>query len=313
MKDPENHADMHAEGANPCVEQTLHDRELCCLVENFPAKCDSYEDFERTLKFSYLYAKIVTLIPTHDQTTNAVMTKNRRIGCSQSGVWDNIHRIGLREHLNWCDRGYQAICAIDDEYSNWLGIPKSIKKTSVKPSGTTSKLVGAREGIHQAKGEYEIQSIRINENSPLLPRLYEAGIKVEKAIYEPNTMVAYFPMHWPGQRNTPSSMWEQLEMAAQMQAYWADNQVSVTIDFDQDVEGPCIGLALEMYANRLKGLSFLPRSAENHYKQLPKRVCSKEEYEQYRDSVREPDFSGIRTHEVDDLFCDGTTCEVRVG
>jgi adenosylcobalamin-dependent ribonucleoside-triphosphate reductase len=313
MIDPENHADMRAEGANPCVEQTLWNYELCCLVENFPARCDDYEDFERTLKFSYLYAKTVTLIPTHDPRTNAVMTKNRRIGCSQSGIWDNIHRVGLREHLKWCDRGYKAICSIDEEYSDWLGVRESIKKTSVKPSGSLSKLVGAREGIHQAKGEYEIQSIRINENSALLPRLRAANIKVEKAIYEPNTMVAYFPMHWPGQRDKPASMWEQLELAAQMQAYWADNQVSVTVDFDQEQEGPEIGIALEMYASRLKGLSFLPRCAEQHYKQLPKRVCSREEYEAYKAEVSEPDFTGIRTHEVDDLFCDGTTCEIRVG
>jgi ribonucleoside-triphosphate reductase len=308
MVDGENLADIHAEGANPCVEQTLWDRELCCLVENFPSRCDGYEDFARTLKFSYLYAKVVTLIPTHDPRTNAVMTKNRRIGGSQTGIWDNIHKIGFKEHIRWCDEGYREICAIDDEYSNWLGIPKSIKKTSVKPSGTISKLVGVREGVHQAKGEYEIQSIRINADSPLIPRLLEAKIKVEPAIMEPNTMVAYFPMHWPGQAPKAASIWEQLELAAQLQAYWADNQVSVTVDFDQEQEGPEIGRALEMYSSRLKGVSFLPRQATLHYKQLPKRVCSREEYETYKAKISTPDFSNIRTHEVDDLYCDGGLC-----
>lgn len=291
-----------------CVEQTLWDKELCCLVENFPHKCDSYEDFARTLKFSYLYAKTVTLVPTHAPETNSVMTRNRRIGCSQSGIWDNIHRVGWKEHLRWCDLGYKEICATDAEYSDWLGVPQSIKKTSIKPSGSISKLVGAREGIHRSKGEYEIQSIRLNEDSPLIPRLLDANIVVEKAVYEPNTVVAYFPMHWPGQNDTPATMWEQLELAAQMQAYWADNQVSVTVDFDQAVEGPHIGQALELYSTRLKGLSFLPRTAADHYVQLPKRVCTQEEYESYRSSIREPDFSNIRTHEIDDLFCDGEAC-----
>jgi ribonucleotide reductase class II len=306
---PKKHAfDANGIIAHNCNEQTLWDRELCCLVENFPARCDDYEDFAKTLKCSYLYAKVVTMIPTHNPQTNAVMTKNRRIGCSQSGIWDNIHRIGFREHIRWCDQGYREICAIDEEYSNWLGIPKSIKKTSIKPSGTISKLVGAREGIHQAKGEYEIQSIRLNEDSPLIPRLREANIKIETAVYEPNTVVAYFPMHWPGQSERPASMWEQLELAAQMQAYWADNQVSVTVDFDPKTEGPQIGLALEMYASRVKGLSFLPRSAEEHYVQLPKRVCTREEYEEYKESIKDPDFSNLRTHEAEDLFCDGTSC-----
>ena len=311
---PEKHAfDANGIIAHNCNEQTLWDRELCCLVENFPSNCDDYDDFARTLKFSYLYAKAVTLIPSHDSRTNAVMTKNRRIGCSQSGIWDNISKVGFKEHIRWCDEGYKEICKIDDEYSNWLGIPKSIKKTSIKPSGTISKLVGVREGVHQAKGEYEIQSIRLNADSPLIPRLMEAKIKVEPAIKEPNTVVAYFPMHWPGQAPKAASMWEQMELAAQMQAYWADNQVSVTVDFDQIQEGSQIGLALEMYSSRLKGISFLPRQAELHYKQLPKRVCSKEEYETYRDKISAPDFSNIRTHEVDDLYCDGGFCTAVAG
>jgi len=167
----ERHAfDANGIIAHNCSEQQLHHLENCNLVETFPYKCDDYDDFERTLKFAYLYAKVVTLVPTHNRKTNAVMQKNRRIGCSQSGIWDNINRVGLREHLNWCDKGYKAICAIDEEYSNWLGIPKSIRKTSVKPSGSISKLPKAREGIHQAKGEYEIQSMRINDNSPLIVR-----------------------------------------------------------------------------------------------------------------------------------------------
>ncbi len=32
-----------------------------CLVERFPNKHDSWEDFEITLKYAYLYAKTVTL------------------------------------------------------------------------------------------------------------------------------------------------------------------------------------------------------------------------------------------------------------
>lgn len=53
--------DRRAMGGNPCLEQTLEPYEMCCLVETFPTRHDSKEDFLRTLKFAYLYAKTVTL------------------------------------------------------------------------------------------------------------------------------------------------------------------------------------------------------------------------------------------------------------
>jgi hypothetical protein len=34
---------------------------MCCLVETFPENHRNYEEFEETLKMSFLYAKSVTL------------------------------------------------------------------------------------------------------------------------------------------------------------------------------------------------------------------------------------------------------------
>ncbi len=310
MADAPDNRDYRATGGNPCLEQTLESEEICCLVETFPHKCDDYADYQRTLKFAYLYAKTVTLVPTHHAGTNAVMFRNRRIGCSMSGIQDNIQKIGLRNHFNWCDKGFDYLKTLDGVYSDWLCIPRSIKRTSVKPSGTTSKLVGCREGIHHEKSEYIFQTIRINDDSPLLKPLIEAGYRVEKAVKERNTMVVYFPVHSPGQRPSDTiTMWEQLELAALMQHYWADNQVSVTIDFDKEKEGPYIQQALEMYAHRLKGVSFLPRN-DHGYVQAPKQVVSKKEFETYRDTLLPYTFEQLNTRDSEDRFCNNGTCEL---
>jgi len=310
MCDPPDNKDAKAMGGNPCLEQTLHSAELCCLVETFPHKCDNYEDYQRTLKCAYLYAKTVTLVPTHCEETNAVMLRNRRIGCSQSGIQDNIAKIGLRKHMAWCNTGYHYINRLDEIYSDWLCIPKSIKKTSVKPSGSISKLVGCREGIHHEKSEYILQAIRINDDSVLIEPLRHAGYRIETAVNEANTVVVYFPVHTPGQRPSDTiTMWEQLEVAALMQYYWADNQVSVTVDFDKEKEGPFIQQALEMYAHRLKGVSFLPRN-DHGYVQAPKTVITREEYLAYQMRLQPYSFAGLKTHEVDDKYCDGGLCTI---
>lgn len=145
--------DVHRFGANGitvhnCSEQTLEDQELCCLVETYPAHHDSFEDYQRTLKMAYLYAKTVTLVPTHNPKTNAVMGRNRRIGASQSGIVQAINKLGRRQYLDWCDNGYTYIRALDKQYADWLCVPRSLKVTSVKPSGclTHDTVIRTTEG-----------------------------------------------------------------------------------------------------------------------------------------------------------------------
>jgi ribonucleotide reductase alpha subunit len=85
-------SDHRAMGGNPCLEQTLESYELCCLVETFPNRHASRAEFEKTLRSAFLYAKTVTLGETHWPQSNRVMLRNRRIGCSVSGVAQFISR-----------------------------------------------------------------------------------------------------------------------------------------------------------------------------------------------------------------------------
>ena len=83
MVDPADHVDRLAGGGNPCLEQTLESYELCCLVETFPHNHTSLDDYLITLKYAMLYAKTVTLGPTHWPLTNKAMMKNRSVGTRQ--------------------------------------------------------------------------------------------------------------------------------------------------------------------------------------------------------------------------------------
>ena len=279
FKDGERFDDTNVAGFNPCVEQQLEDAELCCLVETFPARHDNLEDYLRTLKIAYLYGKTITLSNTHWPETNAKMLKNRRIGLSQSGVVQAFQKHGRREMYQWCDRAYQYVAELDEEYSNWLCIPKSIRTTSIKPSGTVSLLNGSTPGIHFPEDEYYIRRIRFSEDSKVLDKLRSAGYTIEKDKYSPRTMVVEFPVHEPHftKSKRDVSMWEQLEIAAQYQHYWADNSVSVTITFKEE-EAHQIKDALEMYETRLKAVSFL-KYEETGYVQAPYESITKETYE----------------------------------
>lgn len=311
MKDGKNWADKKAVGTNPCSEQTLESFELCCLVETFPSLHASYDEYERTLKYAYLYAKTVTLIPTHQKKTNEVMFRNRRIGTSQSGIVQSFARHGRKQHFDWCDNGYQYLKTLDEKYSNWLAIPRSIKITSVKPSGTVSLLPGVTPGIHYEHSEYYFRTIRIAKTSRLLPFLKKAGYTIEEDAYDKSSSVVYFPVYaeYFDRSKDDVSIWEQFENAAQMQHYWADNQVSVTVTFKKK-EAKDIAKALELYQSRLKSVSLLP--AEDHgYVQAPYISITKEEYEAAAAKLKPLSLKGD-TNEMMDAYCDGDACLIPV-
>jgi len=310
MKDGKRYDDVKVMGFNPCVEQQLEDAELCCLVETYPAKHDSYEDYIKTLEIAYMYGKTVTLVNTHWPETNAIMLKNRRIGLSQTGVVQAFNKFGRRTMFQWCDDAYDHVQKLDKEYSDWLCVPRSVRMTSIKPSGTVSLLNGSTPGIHYPENEYYIRRIRFATNSKLLPALEEAGYKIEKDAYSPNTMCVEFPVKEPffkkGKRDI--TMWEQLEIAAQYQYYWADNSVSITVTF-QDHEKDEIKDALEMYEARLKAVSFL-KYEETGYQQAPYEPITEKEYKAMIKKITpikkiETDEGGVGTK-----FCSNDTCEI---
>ena len=289
MADGPNWKDRRVKGGNPCLEQSLESYELCCLVETFPARHNSLEEYKRTLKFAYLYAKTVTLRMTHWPETNRVMLRNRRIGCSVSGVADFLGKHSLDELRIWLDEGYQTVQKWDEVYSNWFCIPRSIKTTSVKPSGTVSLLAGSTPGMHFPESRIYIRRMRMSKNDPLAKPLLAAGYSVVPAIgQEDTTVVAEIPIKLPEGVRVQSevSMFEQLSLAAFMQRYWADNQVSCTVTFDPVTEGPHIAQMLQYFQYQLKGVSLFPKQDYGRFPQLPYEAISEEVYEQMTKDVK---------------------------
>ena len=238
------------------------------------------------------------------------MLKNRRIGLSQSGVVQAFNKHGRRQMYEWCDKAYDYVQKLDEHYSNWLCIPKSIRMTSIKPSGTVSLLNGSTPGIHFPEDEYYIRRIRFGSDSRLLAPLAEAGYKIETDEYTPNTMVVEFPVKEPyytkGKKDV--SMWEQLEIAAQYQHYWADNSVSVTVTFTGE-ESSQIQDALEMYESRLKAVSFL-RLSETGYKQAPYEAITEKQYKKMSANIKPIERLILDDEATGTKFCTNDSCTI---
>jgi adenosylcobalamin-dependent ribonucleoside-triphosphate reductase len=318
LADKPNNKDHRIMGYNPCAEQSLESFEMCTLVETYLNRHESLEDFKRTLKFAYLYAKTVTLLPTHWEETNAIMQRNRRIGTSVSGVANFADNNGLPILRHWLDEGYAVVKSYDESYSEWLGIRESIKMTTVKPSGTVSILAGESPGVHwTAGGKFFLRAIRFGNNDPMLPLFKMANYTVEPASESPDTTsVVFFPIKTDAKRSEKDvSIYEKMALAATAQRYWSDNSVSVTVTFDSEKESDAVGTVLHMYDGQLKTVSFLPMG-NTVYPQMPYTQITEEEYTQYSMQLFAIDFAGVyagmAADAVGEAYCTTDACEVKL-
>jgi ribonucleoside-triphosphate reductase (thioredoxin) len=284
---------------------------MCCLVETFPTKHDTLEDYLRTLKFAYLYAKTVTLTQTHWSETNRIMMRNRRIGTSLSGIAQFLDTKGIHELKKWLNNGYDTIQKYDTIYSDWLAIPKSIKTTSVKPSGSVSLLAGVTPGLHYPESLFYIRRIRLSKSSPLIDSLRESNYKIEEDYNDTSSYVIEFPIKVENIKRTLKevSMWEQLQLAAFMQENWADNQVSCTVTFKEDEKNQ-IKNALEYFQYKLKGISFLPKKEIEVYQQIPYEEITEEEYNKMIKNIKKVNIKNIQEESIPELYCDSESCTI---
>lgn len=315
MNNGPDNKDWRVEGGNPCLEQSLESYEVCNLVETFPDNHETLDDYLITLKYAYLYAKTVTLGETHWPETNRVMLRNRRIGCSMSGIAQFVTDRGIHELRQWCEEGYKKIEYYDEVYSDWLAIPKSIKKTSIKPSGTVSLLAGATPGVHYPENVCYIRRIRLSNHSELVEPLKEAGYRIEPCFgSEDSTVVVEMPVKIGDKIRSVSqvSVWEQAALAAFMQRYWADNQVSCTITFRKE-EKEQLEPVLNFYQYQLKGISFLPLlEGTASHKQMPYESITDKKYQELISKLKPIKFKGIRNEEADvEKFCNNDVCVLK--
>lgn len=317
LADPVNNKDHRVAGFNPCAEQSLESYECCTLVETYLGRHDSLEDYKRTLKFAYLYAKTVTLLPTHWEETNAIMQRNRRIGASMSGVADFADTNGMPVLRDWMDQGYKTVQRYDNIYSEWLGVRESIKMTTVKPSGTVSILAGQSPGVHWTPGgKFFNRAIRFSNEDPMLPLFKMANYRVEPASESPDTTsVVFFPIQSGAKRaERDVTIFEKMSLAAVAQRYWSDNSVSVTVSFDPETESEHVGTVLHMYDGQLKTVSFLP-SGNMTYPQMPYTQITEEEYKQVSMDLFPIDFSGVyaglAADAIGENYCTTDSCEIK--
>lgn len=305
-------------GVNPCGELPLESRELCNLAEVFPSRCVdtngvfSEEIFHKTLSYATFYSSVVSLLPTISPETNQILARNRRIGISLSGTVLVSEKYGYTFMTELLKKAYRKV----RETNNWImdlcGVPRSIRVTTIKPSGSVSHLAGVPPGIHfPIVSRYVIRRVRIMEKDDLAAYLIKRGIPHEKDVYAKNTLCFEFPLDQGDVRCIKDvSMYEQLMVSVLYQSRYSDNSVSVTINYS-DEEAKYLEEAIALNIPNVKTLSFAPKS-EFRYEQAPYEAITEEKYHELKAKMGKLDFTEFRQSKSKDTdvpkFCDGESC-----
>ena len=294
-------------GVNPCAEATLESGESCNLQNIALPNLDSEEEFIELAVLLHRYGKRVAKTYPHWENSKEIIQKNHRIGTSLTGCLESP--LFLPGPLN---KAYAAIQAENISYSKELGIPPSIRTTTINPAGTISKVWDVKgEGLHSGYSRYMIQRVRFAANDPLIPLLKEAGHYMEPVVrfdgtMDHTTLVVDFYEEMPEKLPLADGgfdTWKQLEMAKIAQKYWADQSVSVTVYYKKDEIGQIKDWLKENY-QYLKTISFLCHS-DHGFKQAPKEAISKELYLKLSAKIKPIDVDRVGAHDVD---VDGVEC-----
>ena len=304
--------DQDVQGFNPCAEQSLANFETCCLAEVYLPNIESYAELKKVVRYLYRINKHSLAIKCSVEETEQIVHENMRMGIGVTGYLQ-----ATEQQRSWLSDCYVYIRAYDEEYSNITGINRSIKLTTVKPSGTLSLLAGVTPGAHPAYSQFYIRRVRMASNSPLVRAAKEAGYPVEfvrnfDGTEDHGTEVVSFPCKFPEGTKLAKDMTavDQLNVIKRLQTEWSDNAVSVTIYYRLEELDEIKAWLNDNYYN-VKTVSFLLHN-DHGFDQAPLEEITEEKYNEMSAMVKPlVSIDGIKFDDVDITDCDSGACPVR--
>jgi len=309
----ETKTDNSIEGFNPCAEIALGDGESCNLATIFLPNIESLKQMREISRLLYLAQKQVTRLEYPYEKTTKIVAKNSRLGQSVTGVLQ-----ASEKQLNWMSQIYDYLSGLDEEYSAKHNLPKSVRLTTVQPSGTLSLLPGVTPGVHPAYARYYIRRVRFRSTDPLVDTCRSRGYKVQWDVgldghKDRTSQVVEFPCKSPDNAILASEMTavDQLEWIKRMQTEWADNAVSVTVYYEMDELTSIQEWLQKNYKNSIKSVSFLLHTDHN-FPLPPYEEITEEEYEKILGKVNfSIPFVSVPTDSLDFDDCNSGACPIK--
>ena len=309
-------------GTNPCCEIGLRPYQFCNLCEVNASDIDSQEDFEKRVKGAAFigtlqagYTDFHYLRDVWKRTTE----KDALIGVGMTGIGSGVV-LGYDMKA-----AAEAVKEENERVANLIGINKAARTTTVKPSGTSSLVLGTSSGIHAWHNDYYLRRIRVGKNEAIYSYLaINHPELVEDEYFRPHdTAVITIPQMSPeGSILRYESVFQMLERVKKVSQEWIrpghrggqnSHNVSATVSIKED-EWDLVGDWMWKNRKFYNGLSVLPYNGGT-YTQAPFEDCTKEDFERLSATLKNVDLTKVielqdNTDLRGEAACAGGACEI---
>jgi ribonucleoside-triphosphate reductase (thioredoxin) len=309
-------------GTNPCCEIGLRPYQFCNLTEVNAGDVTSQEDLnERSRAAAFigtLQAGYTDFHYLRDEWKEAT-EKDALVGVGMTGIGSGaVLPYDLQEAA-------EEVLRENARVAEALGINVAARTTTIKPSGTSSLVLGSASGIHAWHNDYYIRRIRVGKNESIYGYLSQHHPElVEDEFFRPNDQaVIEIPQKAPeGSILRTETPLELLERVARFNQEWVraghrDGQnthnVSCTISV-KDEEWSLVGDWMWKNRNNFNGISVLPYDGGT-YTQAPFEDITEEQYRIMEGSLSNIDLRNVieeedQTDLAGEVACGAGGCEI---
>jgi len=323
-------------GTNPCCEIALRPYQFCNLCEVNVSDIESQDDLNERVATAAFFGTLQAgftdfhyLRPIWQKTTQ----KDALLGIGMTGI-------GSGEILKYdLDVAAHVAKVMNSMISNVIGTNEAARITCIKPSGTTSLVLGTASGIHAWHNDYYLRTMRFNKNEDLAAYLMVNHPELcEDDVLRPtDTVCVRIPVKAPeGSIFRTETAIDTLERVKKFSTEWVkpghisgdnthnvsatisidDKRVYGTADFNTITEWEKVGEWMWQNREFYNGLSVLPYWGGT-YQQAPFEDITKEEYESRVSTLKSIDLTKVT--ELDDSVdfgqvaaCAGGACEIQI-
>lgn len=310
-------------GTNPCCEIALNSFQFCNLVEVNASDVADQEDFNSRVFYAAVigtlqasYTDFHYLRSVWKKTTEA----EALLGIGMTGIASGaVLKLDLAEAT--------GVATVANEwFAEKIGINRAARITCVKPSGTSSLVLGTSSGVHAWHDEYYIRRIRVGKNEAMYTylSLYHPELLEDDVMKPQSQAVISIPVAAPKGAITRSSetALSFLERVKYLHQNWIQpghnfgnntHNVSATVTIKQD-EWAEVGEWLWENQNFYNGLSFLPEDLGS-YQQTPFETIDEATYLELSKNLHAINVANIveigdNTNLSENLACSGGNCEI---
>ena len=312
-------------GVNPCAEILLGNKSFCNLTEVDLGKfVGDHAGLMRALKLIARANYRQTCVNLHDGVLQEAWHLNNEF-LHLCGV--GLTGIARRKNLGAYDYKQMQRVTTSAAYrmADELDLPRPKNVTTVKPSGTLSKIMDTTEGVHKPLGKYIFNNVNFSKHDPLISVFRNANYNVFDHPTDPEGILATFPVSYSdvefdkenGKDVNLETAIEQLERYKLIQNNWCQQNVSATISYSPEEVNDIVNWLYNNW-DQYVGVSFIYKADPTKtakdlgYLYLPQEVVTKEEYDKYVERLLPINLEGTNTfEEIKDEECATGACPIK--